>query len=222
VRKVVEKGAGAAMLRDLEKMQKITAAVVKATSLPVTVKTRLGWDDKSKNILEAALRIQDAGAAALSIHGRTRAQLYGGVADWTLIGEVKNHPSIHIPIIGNGDIDSAEKAAFLLSQYGVDGLMIGRAAIGNPWIFKQCRSYLDSGITPQPPSLNERIGVCRLHLSLAIKAKGESRAIHEMRKHYTNYFRSLTGIKSFRNRLVTAPDIQSVEKILGEIQAFYT
>lgn len=221
VRKVVEKGAGAAMLKDLDKMQALTAAVVKATHLPVTVKTRLGWDEKSKNILEAALRLQDAGAAALSIHGRTRAQLYGGLADWTLIGEVKNHPSIHIPIIGNGDIDSAEKAAFLYSHYGVDGLMIGRAAIGNPWIFKQCRSYLDTGIIPEAPSLSERLEVCRLHLSLAIESKGESRAILEMRKHYTNYFKGLVGIKSFRNRLVTAPDINVVDKVMEEIKLFY-
>lgn len=222
VKKVVDKGAGAAMLKTPEKMQRITEAVVKAVSLPVTVKTRLGWDEKSLNILDVSLRLQDTGIAALSIHGRTRAQLYGGQADWRLIGEVKNHPGIHIPIIGNGDIDSPLKAAELLAATGVDGLMIGRAAIGNPWIFSQCRAWLSSKTLLPPPSTHERIRVCRRHLYLAIERKGESRAIREMRKHYTQYFKGLPAIKPFRNRLVTTPDLAGAEAILDEIGRLYS
>lgn len=218
VRKVTNKGAGAAMLRDVPKMIEITRAVVSATKLPVTVKTRLGWDENNKNIVEVAERLQDTGIAALSIHGRTRAQLYGGRADWTLIGEVKNNPHIHIPIIGNGDITSPEVAFEMKNRYGVDGLMIGRAAIGYPWIFREIREYFREGTIPDPPGINERIDVCKQHLIYSVEYKGERRGMFEMRKHYSNYFKGLKNFKPFKIKLMQEEEACKLLDILEEVR----
>lgn len=218
VRKVTNKGAGAAMLRDVPKMIEITRAVVGSTNLPVTVKTRLGWDENSKNIVEVAERLQDTGIAALSIHGRTRAQLYGGRADWTLIGEVKNNPHIHIPIIGNGDITSPEVALEMKNRYGVDGLMIGRAAIGYPWIFREIREYFREGTIPDPPGINERIDVCKKHLIYSVEYKGERRGMFEMRKHYSNYFKGLKNFKPFKIKLMQEEEAGKLLDILEEVR----
>ncbi|MBU1717577.1 MAG: tRNA dihydrouridine synthase DusB [Bacteroidetes bacterium] len=221
VQKVVSKGAGVAMLRDLEKMQQLTAAVVKSVNIPVTAKTRIGWDEKSLNIMEAALRLQDAGIAALTIHGRTKVQMYRGTADWRLIGEVKNNPAIRIPIFGNGDVDSAEKAGEMFALYGVDGVMIGRAAIGNPFIFNEIREYFRTGKTIGRPSVAELVCVCRDHIERSIAWKGERTGIVEMRKHYTNYFKDLPDIKAFRVKLVTTYSKDEILNILGEIEERY-
>jgi len=199
VKKVVKKGAGAGILKDIPKMIAMTEAVVKSVNTPVTVKTRLGWDENSKHIVEIAERLQDVGIKALTIHGRTRSQIYKGEADWTLIGEVKNNTRMHIPIIGNGDITSPEKAFDYKNKYGVDGLMIGRAAIGNPWIFQQIRTYFDSGILLSPPTLEERIALVKKHLLSEIKWKGEKSAVLEMRKFYSGYFK---GIPNFKNHKI--------------------
>jgi nifR3 family TIM-barrel protein len=213
VRKVINKGGGADLLRDVPRMLNITKAVISATRLPVTVKTRLGWDEESKNIVEIAEQLQDCGIAAITIHGRTRAQMYKGVADWTLIGAVKNNPAMHIPVIGNGDIDSPEKAKLMFDQYGVDGIMIGRAAVGNPWLFRQIRSFLDSGVRIDGPSLAERIEVCKTHLMHAIAQKGERRAILEMRKHYSGYFKALPHFKEHRLQLLTCNSFNEIENV---------
>ncbi|MDT8393056.1 MAG: tRNA dihydrouridine synthase DusB [Bacteroidales bacterium] len=218
VRKVTNKGAGAAMLRDVPRMIEITRAVVRATTLPVTVKTRLGWDENSKNIVEVAERLQDTGIAALSIHGRTRAQLYGGRADWTLIGEVKNNPHIQIPIIGNGDITSPEVALEMKNRYGVDGLMIGRAAIGYPWIFREIREYFREGTIHAAPDINERIDVCKQHLIHSIEYKGERRGMLEMRKHYSNYFKGLKNFKPFKIKLMQEEEAGKLLNILEEVR----
>jgi nifR3 family TIM-barrel protein len=217
VKKVTGKGAGAALLRDLPRMIEITAAVAKAVNLPVTVKTRLGWDDDDKPIVDLAERLQDAGAQALTIHGRTRNQLYKGEADWTLIGETKNNPRVHIPIIGNGDITSAQKALELRNRYGVDGLMIGRGAIGNPWIFRETKMLFEKGEIMASPTMADRVEICRKHIQLSIHWKGEQVSIKEMRKHYTNYFRSYPGIKPYRMRLVTVNSFEEVNLILDEM-----
>lgn len=221
VKKVVSKGAGAGVLKDINLMVRLTEAVIKGTSLPVTVKTRLGWDDNSRNIEEVAERLQDIGVKALAIHGRTRCQLYKGEADWTLIGKVKNNPRIHIPIFGNGDIDSPQKALEYKNRYGVDGIMIGRAAIGYPWIFREIKSWVHSQTILPPPTLEERIIVCRKHLHKSIEWKGPVVGINEMRRHYTNYLKGLPGIKEFRYKLVTLTDPGSINEVLDEISEHY-
>ncbi|TAN20293.1 MAG: tRNA dihydrouridine synthase DusB [Chitinophagaceae bacterium] len=221
VKKVVCKGAGAAILKDLPKMVKLTSAVVKSTHLPVTVKTRLGWDENSKNIEEVAERLQDAGIQALSIHGRTRTQMYKGNADWTLIGKVKNNPRINIPVFGNGDVLTPPQALAMKNKYGVDGVMIGRAAIGYPWIFREIKYYLETGILMPPPEMDERINICKSHLRKSIAWKGEVLGVLEMRRHYTNYLKGLPNIKEFRLKLVSAKQGEEVEAILNDIGRYY-
>jgi tRNA-dihydrouridine synthase B len=218
VKKVVSKGAGAAVLKDVDAMVRLTTAVVRSTSLPVTVKTRLGWDDSSKNIEEVAERLQDAGIKALTIHGRTRAQLYKGEADWSLIAQVKNNSRITIPVFGNGDIDSPQKALAYKNRYGVDGVMIGRAAIGYPWIFREIKHFLQTGTILPPPSVEERAEICRTHVRKSVEWKGEVLGILEMRRHYANYLKGLPHIKDYRTKLVTVKTIQEVEAILDEIK----
>lgn len=222
VKKVVSKGAGAAVLKDVDLMVRLTEAVVRSTSLPVTVKTRLGWDDDNRNIEEVAERLQDAGIKALAIHGRTRAQLYKGQADWSLIAKVKNNPRIQIPIFGNGDIDSPEKAVEYKNRYGVDGIMIGRAAIGYPWIFNEIKHYIQTGTHLDPPDIEQRVDVIRRHLHRSVDWKGLVPGINEMRRHYANYLRGLPNIKEFRNRLVTLKTVEEIDLVLDEIIAGYT
>jgi nifR3 family TIM-barrel protein len=221
VKKVVTKGAGAGVLKDLDLMVRLTEAVVKSTNLPVTVKTRLGWDDNSRNIHEVALRLQDVGIKALAIHGRTRTQMYKGEADWTLIGEIKNDPRIHIPIFGNGDINSPEKALAYKNRYGVDGIMIGRAAIGYPWIFREIKHFVETGTKRADPTIEERVEVARKHLIKSMEWKGPIAGINEMRRHYANYLRGLPNIKEYRNKLVRITDPKEVEAILDEIKETY-
>lgn len=217
VKKVVCKGAGAGILKDVPKMIQLTKAVIRSTSLPVTVKTRLGWDEDSKNIVEVAERLQDIGIAALAIHGRTRMQMYKGEADWRLIGEVKNNQRMHIPIFGNGDIDTPQKALAYKNRYGVDGIMIGRAAIGYPWIFKEIKHYLATGQNLAPPSLSERIRVCSAHVAHSVRWKGEKLGILEMRRHYANYLRGIPNVKAYRMRLVTVDNVAGINEILEEL-----
>jgi nifR3 family TIM-barrel protein len=221
VKKVALKGAGAGVLRDLDLMVRLTDAVVKSTSLPVTVKTRLGWDDNTKNIEEVAERLQDVGIQALAIHGRTRMQLYKGEADWTLIGKVKNNPRIKIPIFGNGDIDSPEKALAYKNRYGVDGIMIGRAAIGYPWIFREIKHFFETGQHLNPPSVEERVAVCRKHLRRSIEWKNPVVGINEMRRHYANYLKGLPNIKEFRNQLVTLKTEEEINAVLDQVAKTY-
>jgi tRNA-dihydrouridine synthase B len=221
VKKVVCKGAGAGVLKDIDLMVRLTKAVVNSTSLPVTVKTRLGWDDQTKNIEEVAERLQDVGIKALAIHGRTRTQMYKGEADWTLIAKVKNNPRIHIPIFGNGDIDSPQKALEYKNRYGVDGIMIGRAAIGYPWIFREIKHFLATGELLPPPTLDERIAACKKHLEGSVRWKGERLGILEMRRHYANYLKGLSHIKEFRMKLVTAEHMDELEAIFESLQAHY-
>lgn len=221
VKKVVSKGAGAGVLKDVDLMIRLTEAVVKSTKLPVTVKTRLGWDDSSKNIEEVAERLQDAGIQALAIHGRTRAQLYKGEADWSLIAKVKNNPRIKIPIFGNGDINSAPKALEYKERYGVDGIMIGRAAIGYPWIFREIKHYVQHKELMAAPTLEERIAVCKKHLHKSFEWKGPKIGIFEMRRHYTNYLKGLPNIKEFRGRLVTLTTVEEIEAVLDEMYQYY-
>jgi len=218
VKKVVCKGAGAGILRDVPKMIQLTKAVVRSTSLPVTVKTRLGWDEEHKNIEEVAERLQDVGIQALSIHGRTRVQMYKGEADWSLIAKVKNNPRIHIPIFGNGDIDSPEKALEYKNTYGVDGIMIGRAAIGYPWIFREIRHYLQNGEHLPPPTVEERIAVCRRHLDFSVQWKGEKLGMLEMRRHYGQYLKGLSHVKEYRMRLVNSLELPELHDILDACQ----
>lgn len=213
VKKVVSKGAGSAILKDIPKMIRLTKAVVDAVSLPVTVKTRLGWEEAEKPIVEAAEMLQDVGIKALTIHGRTRSQMYSGTADWTLIGEVKNNPRMCIPIIGNGDIDSPEKAVEYKKRFGVDAIMIGRAAIGSPWIFRQIKDYLQ-GREPSCPDYEERVNVCLKHLQMAKEWKGERTAILEMRKHYANYFKGIPHFKERKIKLMSALSIEECAEIL--------
>jgi tRNA-dihydrouridine synthase B len=222
VKKVVCKGAGAAVLKDVGLMTRLTAAVVRGTTLPVTVKTRLGWDDQSKNIEEVAERLQDTGIAALTIHGRTRAQLYKGQADWTLIARIKENPRIRIPIFGNGDIESPEKARQYRDRYGVDGIMIGRAAIGYPWIFNEIKHYLNTGEHLPPPAIDQRCSAIRGHLTRSIEWKGPVVGILEMRRHYTNYLKGFPHIKEFRNQLVQLKTVEEIESVLLQIQERYT
>ncbi len=222
VKKVVCKDAGAGILRDIPKMIRLTEAVVRRSPIPVTVKTRLGWDDDSKHIVEVAERLQDVGIAAISIHARTRAQMYKGEADWTLVGEVKRNPRMQIPVFGNGDIDSPEKAKTYKERYGVDGVMIGRASIGYPWIFREIKHYLQTGRLLPSPSVSERVDAARRHLAHSIDWKGEKVGVVEMRRHYTNYFRSLEGIKQFRSLLVTESDPAVLFDLLEQIEQHYS
>lgn len=218
VSKIVSKGCGAAMLKTPELMLEITRRVCRAVSVPVTVKTRTGWDERSRNIVEWAVQLQDCGIAAITIHGRTRAQMYGGKADWSLIGAVKNNPAMQIPVFGNGDINSAFIAAEMLDRYGVDGLMIGRAAMGYPWIFREVRTFLERDVILKPPSFSERVAVCRQHLLASAAWKGERRAVIEIRKHYAGYFRGIAGFKPYRMRLMLSTDLEESLQILQEAE----
>ncbi len=217
VKKVACKGAGAGILQDIPKMVEMTAEIVKSTHLPVTVKTRLGWDDNTKYIEEVAERLQDIGIKALSIHGRTRKQMYKGDADWRLIGNIKNNPRVTIPIFGNGDIDSPEKAKRYKETYGVDGIMIGRATIGNPWIFNEIKQYIEIGLKLEPPTISERVDVCKRHFEFGIKWKGDVLGVVEMRRHYSNYFKGVSHFKDFRTRLVSTMDQNEIIAILDEV-----
>lgn len=221
-KKVALRGAGAGVLKDIDLMVRLTSAVVKATSLPVTVKTRLGWDDNTKNIEEVAERLQDIGIKALAIHGRTRTQMYKGEADWTLIGKVKNNPHIHIPIFGNGDIDSPEKALEYKNRYGVDGIMIGRAAIGYPWIFNEIKHYIQTGTHLAPPSIEDRVAVCKKHLIKSVEWKNPVVGVNEMRRHYSNYLKGLPNIKEYRNKLVTLTSVEEILAVLDDISKTYS
>ena len=217
VKNVACRGAGAGILLDLPKMQTMAAEIVKSVNIPVTVKTRLGWDDNTIKIVEVAQRLQDAGVQALTIHGRTRQQMYKGEADWSYIAAVKAHPSIHIPIFGNGDIDSPQKAVAYKNKYGVDGIMIGRASIGYPWIFKEIKHFYKTGELLPPPSLSERIATLKKHLHHAVQWKGERTGILEMRRHYTNYFRGIPSIRPFRKELVEVMECREIDAILDRV-----
>jgi len=221
VKKVVTKGAGAGVLKDVDLMVRLTSSVIKNTHLPVTVKTRLGWDDQSKNIEEVAERLQDIGIAALSIHGRTRCQMYKGEADWALIGRIKDNPRIKIPVFGNGDIDSPEKALEYKNRYGVDGIMIGRAAIGYPWIFNEIKHYLQTGQHLPLPTVQQRVAVIRQHLRYSLSWKGPVVGIREMRRHYTNYLKGFPNIKEFKSRLVRLDTYEEIDEVLEEVLAYY-
>ena len=217
VKKVACRGAGAGILLDLDKMQKMTAEIVKQVDIPVTVKTRLGWDDNSIKIVEVAKRLQDVGIQALTIHGRTRKQMYKGEANWDYIAQVKNDPNITIPIFGNGDINTPEKAKEYKEKYGVDGIMIGRAAIGNPWIFNQIKHFLNEGKFLNKPNIYERISVVKKHLEFSIKWKGEKLGLIEMRRHYTNYFRAIENFKEYRMKLILSESLDYSLEVLNDI-----
>jgi tRNA-dihydrouridine synthase B len=221
VKAVACKGAGAALLQDIPKMVQMTSEIVKIATRPVTVKTRLGWDDKTKNIVDVAERLQDIGIAALSIHGRTRAQMYKGPADWTLIGEVKNNPRIKIPIFGNGDVDTPETAKLLRERYGVDGIMIGRATIGNPWIFREIKHFMATGEHLASATIQDRVDTCLVHLNKSIEWKGEHVGIVEMRRHYSNYFKGLDHFKETRMTLVTSNNLEEIIMTLNNISGRY-
>ncbi len=213
VKAVACRGAGAALLQDIPKMVQMTSDIVKATHLPLTVKTRLGWDDNTKNIVEVAERLQDIGIKALTVHGRTRVQMYKGSADWTLIGKIKENSRMHIPVFGNGDIDSPEKAVEYKNRYG-----IGRAAIGAPWFFNEVKHFIKTGEHLPAPTIADRIDVTRKHLDFSIRWKGEKLGIFEMRRHYTNYFKGIPDFKPFRMKLVEAPNYEEVNAILHEVE----
>lgn len=221
VKKVVCKGAGAGVLKDIDLMVRLTKAVISGTNLPVTVKTRLGWDDESINIDEVAERLQDIGVQALTVHARTRAQMYKGHSDWTHIERIHKNPRIKIPIFGNGDIDSPQKAKEYKERFGLDGMMIGRAAIGYPWIFNEIKHYLNTGEILAPPSMTDRLEAAKNHLIWSMEWKGERLGIVEMRRHYTNYFKGIHGFKAHRQRLVTEDDPNQLLKIFDEIEDFY-
>jgi tRNA-dihydrouridine synthase B len=222
VKNVACRGAGASLLQDIDKMVAMTKAVVEATHLPVTVKTRLGWDDNTKNVDEVAERLQDVGIKALTIHGRTRAQMYKGEADWTMIRDIKKNPRVQIPIFGNGDIDAPEKAANWRLEYGVDGMMIGRAAIGYPWIFREIKHFFATGEHREKPTIAERIDACKTHLDKSIEWKGPKTGIFEMRRHYSNYFKGLENFKEFRTKLVQTENIAELHDLLWQINERYT
>jgi nifR3 family TIM-barrel protein len=217
VKNVACRGAGAALLQDIPKMVSMTSEIVKSTHLPVTVKTRLGWDENTKNVVDVAERLQDLGIQALTIHGRTRVQMYKGEADWTLIREIKNNPRMKIPVFGNGDIDSPQKALEYKNTYGIDGLMIGRAAIGYPWIFNEIKQYFKTGEILPGPEIAERVATTKKHLEFSIRWKGERTGIFEMRRHYTNYFRGIPNFKPYRTRLVESVEPQELFAILDEV-----
>ena len=221
VKKVVSKGAGAGVLKDIDLMVRLTKAVVSSTDLPVTVKTRLGWDESSINIEEVAERLQDAGISALTIHARTRSQMYKGHSDWSYIAKVKNNPRIHIPIFGNGDIDNPEKALEYRNKYGVDGIMIGRAAIGYPWIFREIKHYFATGELLSPPTIADRVAAARNHLIWSVEWKGERQGVLEMRRHYANYFKGLPNFKEHRQRLVTLDSAAEIVTALEEVETNY-
>lgn len=218
VKKIANRGAGAGMLRDIPLMIEMTAAIVNAVSLPVTVKTRLGWDEESKDIVEIAERLQDVGIRALTIHGRTRAQMYKGVADWSLIGAVKNNPRMKIPIVGNGDIDGPLKAREMFDRYGVDGIMIGRATLGRPWIFRDIRHYLSTGELLPEPAVSEKAEIALFHLDKSLEHKEGKKAIFEMRRHLSNYFKGLPHFRETRLKLLTTDDVDSIKAIINEIK----
>jgi nifR3 family TIM-barrel protein len=217
VSKVTCKGAGAGILQNIPKMVEMTKAVVNATKLPVTVKTRLGWDEGSKNIEEVAERLQDIGIQALTVHGRTRVQMYKGEANWELIAKIKENPRIRIPIFGNGDIDSPEKAWEYKNKYGVDGIMVGRASIGYPWIFREIKHYFKTQELLPPPTLEERVEACQNHFEFSLRWKGDKLGVLEMRRHYTNYFKGIANFKPFRMDLVTSMDIDFIRRKLEEV-----
>ncbi len=217
VKKVVCKGAGAGILKDIDLMVKLTEAMVKHTKLPITVKTRLGWDHDSIRIVEVAERLQDVGCQALSIHGRTRAQMYKGDADWKPISEVKNNQRMHIPIFGNGDVDTPEKAMEMRDSFGLDGAMIGRASIGYPWFFKEVKHYFKTGEHLPPPSMAERVDAAKRHLQMAIDWKGETLGVFETRRHYTNYFKGIPNFKEYRMKMVTSDDASAVFEAFDEV-----
>lgn len=221
VKQVACKGAGSALLQDIDKMVKMTDAVVRATNLPVTVKTRLGWDDNTKNVDEVAERLQDIGIQALTIHGRTRSQMYKGEADWRMIRDIKRNPRIKIPVFGNGDIDSPQKAFDWRREFEVDGIMIGRAAIGYPWIFREIAHYFKTGELLAGPTVEERVAVCRTHLDKSIAWKGPKVGIFEMRRHYANYFKGLPDFKNYRMLLVKEDNIEIIHTILDEVSDKY-
>lgn len=218
VKKVVCKGAGAGVLKDVDLMVRLTEACIRSTKLPVTVKTRLGWDDSMINIMEVAERLQDIGVEALSIHGRTRAQMYKGEADWSHIAKVKNNPRIKIPIFGNGDIDSPEKALEYRNKYGVDGIMVGRAAIGYPWIFNEIKHFFETGEHLAAPTVKDRVDAARDHLMMSVKWKGEGLGIAEMKRHYTNYFKGIAHFKDYRMKLVTSFELNDILDTLAYIE----
>ena len=218
VKKVVSKGAGAGILKDICLMEQLTAEMVKRTNLPVTVKTRLGWDHDSIKIVEVAERLQDVGCKAIAIHGRTRAQMYKGEADWKPIAEVKNNPRMHIPVFGNGDVDSPEKAMLMRDSFGLDGAMIGRATIGNPWFFRQVKHFFETGEHLPPVSLAERVEAARRHLQMAIDWKGEKLGVFETRRHYTNYFKGIPHFKEYRMKMVTSDDAKDVFAAFNEVE----
>ena len=219
VKKVVCKGAGAGVLKDVDLMIRLTKAVIKSTNLPVTVKTRLGWDDSMINIMEVAERLQDIGIKALTVHGRTRAQMYKGEARWEYIAEVKNNPRMHIPIFGNGDINSPEKALVYKNKYGLDGMMIGRAAIGYPWIFNEIKHFFKTGEHLPTPSIANRVEVCKTHVLKSVEWKGEKLGLLEMRNHYANYFKGIPDFKETRTKLVTLNTTESIVEVLAEVSA---
>jgi nifR3 family TIM-barrel protein len=219
VKKVACKGAGAGILQDIPKMVRMTEAIVKATNLPVTVKTRLGWDDQTKFVVETAERLQDVGIEAISIHGRTRKQMYKGEADWTLIGDVKNNSRMKIPVFGNGDIDSPEKVIEYKNRYGVDGVMIGRASIGYPWVFNEIKHFMKTGQHLTPPGVKERVQITKDHLLMSVDWKGETLGIAEMKRHYSNYFKGIAHFKEHRIKLVTSFDLQEIIDTLDNIEA---
>lgn len=221
VKKIANRGAGAGMLRNIPLMLEMTEAIVKAVKTPVTVKTRLGWDDDSKIIVELAEQLQDTGIQALAIHGRTRQQMYKGEADWTLIGKVKNNPRMRIPIIGNGDIKDAQTAKNAFDTYGVDAIMIGRATVGRPWIFKEIKDYLEKGEVMKPLTIKEKVDLAKLHLEKSIEWKGEPRGVFEIRRHLSNYFKGLPHFKEIRMKLVTLLDVQEIIKTLDTISEQY-
>jgi tRNA-dihydrouridine synthase B len=218
VKKIANRGAGAGMLRNVPLMIEMTSAIVSAVSLPVTVKTRLGWDDENRNIVEVAERLQDTGIQAITIHGRTRAQFYKGSADWTLIGAVKNNQRMKIPVIGNGDIDGPQKAKVMFDRYGVDGIMIGRAAVGRPWIFRDIKYFLETGEMLPEPTVSEKTDLALLHLDKSMEFKEGPRGIFEMRRHLSNYFKGLPNFRETRLKLLTTTDPEEIKKILGEIR----
>lgn len=218
VKKIANRGAGAGMLRNIPLMVEMTSAIIKAVKLPVTVKTRLGWDDESKIIVEVAERLQDAGIQAITIHGRTRSQLYKGVADWTLIGEVRNNPRMKIPVIGNGDIDGPVRAREMFDKYGVDGIMIGRATVGRPWIFRDIKHYINTGELLPEPTVNEKCELAIHHLDKSLEFKEGKRSIYEMRRHLSNYFKGLPHFKETRLKLLTTLEVEEIKRLINEIR----
>lgn len=222
VKNVACKGAGAGILQDIPKMVSMTAEIVKAVNKPVTVKTRLGWDENTKYIVEVAERLQDVGIKAISIHGRTRKQMYKGDADWSLIADVKNNPRMHIPVFGNGDVDSPEKALHMKNTYGVDGIMIGRASIGYPWVFNEIKHFFETGEKLDGPTIQERVEAARQHFEMAIEWKGETLGIKETRRHYTNYFKGIKDFKPYRMKLVTSESVEEIRDTLDKIPDLFS